>query len=128
MKTGIFNNKTLDHSKNRLNPVSMGINKKANMIANHILPSQSQDLILPNLQEATFKAGTLKILDFEAHDVELKYKFRDPNSQVKKTILDRLWLFLLEQSITASFQFVVMYFPQFIPQILFLIYSLVAVG
>jgi hypothetical protein len=128
METGTFNNKTLDHSKNRLDPVSMGMNKKVNVIANYILPSQFQDRILPNLQEATFKADTLKTPDFEASNVEFKYKFYDPNPQVKKTILDRLRLFLLEQSISAFFQFIVMYFSQFIPQILFLIYFLAAAG
>ena len=128
METGTFNNKTLDHSKNRLDPVSMGMNKKVNVIANYILPSQFQYRILPNLQEATFKADTLKTPDFEASNVEFKYKFYDPNPQVKKTILDRLRLFLLEQSISAFFQFIVMYFSQFIPQILFLIYFLAAAG
>jgi len=104
METGTFNNEPFDLSKNRLNPVSMGMNKKGNAIANHIFLNLRQNLKLPNLQEFNFKAGSLKILDFEAHDIELNYKFRDPNPQVKKTILDRLRLFLLEQSITASFQ------------------------
>jgi hypothetical protein len=128
MKTDVLSKKPLDHSKDRLNPVRMGMNKKGNAIANHIFLNLCQNLKLPNLQEFNFKAGTLKILDLEAHDVDLNYKFRDPNPQVKKTILDRFRLFLLEQSISAFFQFIVIYFPQFIPQILFLIYSLVAVG
>jgi hypothetical protein len=106
----------------------MGMYKKENVIANHILPSQFQGLILPNLLEVTFKADTLKTPDYEASGVEVNYKFHDPNPQVKITILDRFRLFLLEQSISTFFQFVVIYFSQFIPQILFLIYSLAVVG
>jgi len=121
--SGTLSYEPLDHSKNRLDPVSMGMNKKGDEIANHILPSQFQDLILPNLQEVSFKADTIKTPDFEASGVEVNYKFQDPNPQViryqqakkERTILDRLRLFLLKQSITAFFQFIIMYFPRFIP-------------
>ena len=101
----------------------MGIDKKGNMIANHILPSQFKNRILPNLQEVTFKADTLKTPDFEASSVELNYKFQAPNPQVteyhqvkkENSILVKLRLFAVKQSITAFFQFIIKYFSRFIP-------------
>ena len=121
--SGALSYEALDHSKNRLDPVNMGMNRKGDAIANHILPSQFQDLIFPNLQEVSFKADTIKTPDFEAFGVKVNYKFQDPNpqmiecKQVKKegTFSDKLRLFTVKQSITAFFQFIIMYFPRFIP-------------
>jgi hypothetical protein len=127
---------SLDYSKNRLDAVSMVMNKKDKAIAiNHNLPEQFQDPILPNLQELNFKADKLKFSDFEAIGVDFSCKFYNPNLQKiepqeikkEKTIWDKLRLFVAKQSTVALFQFIIMYFPQFLPQIVFLIFSLVLV-
>jgi len=114
MARNIASVKPLAHSKNRLDPVSMEANKNRNVIADHLFSNQLQDLILSLLQEATFKADTIKMPDFEASGVEIKYKFKDPNPQVtdcqqvkkEKSLLDRLFLFTLKQSISTFFSWI----------------------
>jgi hypothetical protein len=129
-------NPGLDHSKNRLDALSMGAGKKYRaVIKDRLLPRQFQNLKLPNLQEATFKADKIKLSGFEASGVELTCKFHDPNPKVfepqeikkEKTISDKLWLFIVKQSIIAFFQLIIMNYSQFLPYIIFLIFSLVLV-
>jgi hypothetical protein len=112
----------------------MGTNRKGNFIANNTdLPMQILNCILPYLQEINIKADKLNA--DEASGIEVNCKFHAPNPQVTETqqvkkgttILDKLWLFAVEKSLTAFFQFIFMEFPQFIPMIMFLTFSLAAV-
>jgi hypothetical protein len=124
----------LDHSKNRLDAMGMETGRKHKTVAkNHSLPRQSLKHLLPNLQEATFKADKLKLSDFEAYGVEIHCKFQVSNPQVaitrqiekEKTVLVKLWLFIVKQSITAFFQLIILNHSQLLPYIIFLIFSLV---
>ncbi|MDR2952597.1 MAG: hypothetical protein LBU82_05070 [Treponema sp.] len=126
----------LGHSKNRLNAAGMETGRKHKAIVkNHSLPGQSLKHLLPNLQEATFKADKLKSSGFEAYGVEINCKFQLSNPHVaktrqiekEKTVLDKLWLFIVKQSITAFFQLIILKHSQLLPYILFLIFSLVPV-
>jgi hypothetical protein len=125
---------TAENDKNRLDTVSMEMNKKGKLVAdNTSLSIQLLNLILPYLQEATFKADNINLSTNEINGFEGNLKFREHNPQIseshqvkkQKTLFDKLWLFVAKQSIVALFQFIIMYFPQFLPQIVFLIFSLV---
>jgi len=78
---------------------------------------------LSNLQEAILKTGKIKLSDLEVSDIELTCKFRTPNPKVikhqknkkEKTIWEKLWLFIVKQSINATFQLFIKHFQQFIP-------------
>jgi hypothetical protein len=80
-----------------------------------------------------FKAD--KINSSGLYGVELIGKFNKTNPKKiepqeinkGKTIWDKLWLFVVEQSITVFFQFIIMNYPQFFPHIIFLILSLLLV-
>jgi hypothetical protein len=126
----------IDHSKNSLDAVNMERNKKVTSLAeNTDLPVQMLNLILPYLQEVTFKVGNIDISNNKASGVEVNFRFQAPKSKTvkthqakkEKTIFDKLCLFFVKQSITAFFQFIIMGFLQFLPHIMFLIFSLVLV-
>jgi hypothetical protein len=102
----------------------MGMVKKGeDALKKLILPKQFQNLILPNLQEATFRADTIKIPDFEASGVEVTCKFQPPNPQFVKTkqvkiensFLDKLWLFVLKQTFSTFCQFFIIHYSRFLP-------------
>jgi len=123
----------IDQSKKRLNALSMGRKKKRASLANNInMPIQFFTRKLPHLQEFTFKADKLKISGYEASGVEVTYKFQPLKHeaveihQVKKqkTLFDELWLFLVKQSITTFFRYINMDYSQFLPYIVYLIFSL----
>jgi hypothetical protein len=125
---------TAENDKNKLDAVSMKMNKKGKLVAENTgLPIQLLNLILPYLQEATFKADNINLSTNEVNGFEGNLKFRKPNPQIAgshqvkkgKTLFDKFWLFIVKQSITALFQFIIICFPEFIPQIVFLIFSLV---
>jgi hypothetical protein len=114
----------IDHSKNRLNPVSMGRKKKGTSVANNaVMPIPFLSHKLPHLREFTFKADKLKVSGYEASGVEVTYKFQAPKPQVikthqikkEKTLWDKLWLFVVKQSLSSFFQIVIKHFQQFIP-------------
>jgi len=114
----------IDHSKNRLDAVSMKVDKKDKAVTkNYLIPKQLQNSMLSNLQEVTFKADKIKLSDFDASGVEITLKFHDPNPKVnelqkikkEKTFLDKIWLFIVKQSITAYFQWIIEHYQQFIP-------------
>jgi hypothetical protein len=114
----------IDHSKNRFNAVRMEMQKKGTSVANSTdLFIQLLNLRLPNVKEASFKADKVKLPGFEASGVEYSYKFHDTNPKVResqetkkgKTIWDKLWLFVVKQSITAYFQIFIKSFPRFLP-------------
>jgi len=114
----------IDHSKNKPDAVSMEAGKKIKIVAkDQLLPKQLQKLIFPNLQEVTFKADNIKLSGFEASGVELTCRFNNSNPKIlepqaskkEKTIWDKLWLFVVKQSITAYFQWFIEHYQQFIP-------------
>jgi hypothetical protein len=121
-----------DHNKDSLDAVSMGIDKKGKAVAtNRNLLRQFQNLMLPNLQEATFKADKIKLSDLEATGVEVTCKFYNPIPQVvehqkakkEETVWGKLRLFIIQEYIAALFQIIMMNFPQ----IAYLIFSLALV-
>ena len=114
----------IDHSKNELDALSMKVEKNDNTVTkDYLLTKQLQNSIWSNLQEVNFKADKIKSSDFDASGVELTIKFHDHNPKVneiqktkkEKTILYKLWLFIVKQSITACFQWIIEHYQQFIP-------------
>jgi hypothetical protein len=108
----------------------MEMNKKGKVVANNRnLPKQFQNLMLRNLQEVNLKASKLNLSGIEANDVDITCKFFNPNLKLleyqetkkEETFWDKIYLFIIEQAITALFQIIIMNFPQ----ITFLIFSLV---
>jgi hypothetical protein len=124
---------SIDHSKDRLDAISVGMNKKNKLAANNAdLLRQSLNLILPYVREVDFKAD--KLTANEATGVKINCKFHDSNSktvetqQLKKetTIWDIFWLIIERlSSINGFFQFIIMEYQDFMPQVLFLIFSMV---
>jgi len=123
----------IEHSKKRQNAVNMGRKKKGTSIANNTdMPIQFLNRKLSYLLEFTFKADKIKASDYEASDVEITYKFQSlepettktPQVKKEKNLLNKLWLFLVKQSITAFFRFINMNTLQFFPYIVYLIFSL----
>jgi hypothetical protein len=123
---------SIDHSKNRLDAISMGIDKENKSVTiNPDLFIQSLNLILPYVREVDFKAD--KLTANEATGIKINCKFHDSNSktvetqQLKKetTVWDIFWLILEKLSaINGLFQFIIMEYPDFMPQILLLIFSM----
>ena len=114
----------IDLSKNRSNVICMETVKKDRTVAEkNLLPRQFHTFILPNLQEFTVKADWLKTSDFEASGLEINCKYQDLSPQVAEpqqtkteiTIWDKLWLFVVEKSISAYFQIFVYCFLRYIP-------------
>jgi len=72
----------IDHSNNRQDAVNINIDKGYKAIAKErLLTKQLQNLILSNLEEATFKAETIKLSSFEASGIEFTCKYHNPNSE-----------------------------------------------
>jgi hypothetical protein len=108
----------------------MEMNKKVKAVANNRnLPKQFQNLMLRNLQEVNLKASKLNLSGIEANDVDITFKFFNPNLKLleyqeakkEETLGDKIYLFIIEQAITVLFQIIIMNFPQ----ITFLFFSLV---
>jgi len=132
----IFGN-DINHCKKRQNAVNMGKKKKGTSMTNNTdMPIQFLNRKLPHLQKFTFKADKLKVSGYEASGVKVTYKFQHIKPQVVKThqvkkskkLFNKLWLFLVKQSITAFFQFIYMNSSQFLPYIIYLIFSLALGG
>jgi len=126
----------INHDRNAKDAIIVEVGKKTKTVTKgYILPSDFHKLILPNLQEVTFKAEKTNLFGSEAYGVELTCKFYYPTPKVispkkgkkKKSISDKLWLFVVKQSITAFFRFFFMSYQQFMPLALFLTFSMVAV-
>jgi len=112
----------IDHSKKRLDAVSMGREKETPMANNIYLPTQILKLLMPHLREVTIKADNMD-LSGSASGVEVNCKFHAPNShvveshQVKnlKTIFKNILLFIVEKSIITFFKLIIMKYLQFLP-------------
>jgi hypothetical protein len=115
---------SIDHNKNRLDAISMVMREKGkDTSGNRGLPRQFQKLILPYLQEVTFKADTVKLPDFEASGIEITCKFNNPNSQEKETVkvktkiplMVKFRQFMFKQFFSSIFQMFIMSYFRFLP-------------